>query len=272
MKKILLLISFLSIKNLHAQELFVFTEPASNMAVSNAGLRLNNSFWKESGSAKTGYDLAPEIMFGVSKKLMVHGEIFFSNRDTKGLSFEGASVYGKYRFYSVNSVHRHFRMAAFGRYTFSSGIIRQEAIDLKGYNSGYEAGLVATKLQDKIALSAAVAFDHATDNGNNNKFLYGNAERNAIAYTFSAGKLLLPKEYTSYRQTNLNAMIELLGEVNAGSHRGYLDIAPSLQVIINSVARIDIGEKLKLSGKLQRAATQGLFIRLEYNFFNLFQK
>ena len=272
MKKIILVISFLSIKDLHAQELFVFTEPASNMAVSNAGLRLNNSFMKESGTGKTAYGLAPEIMFGVSKKLMVHMETFFSNRDTKGLSFEGASVYGKYRFYSVNAVHRHFRMAAFGRYAFNSSIIRQEAIDLNGYNSGYQAGLVATKLQDKVALSAAVAFNHALDNGNSNKFLYGNAGRNAIAYTFSAGKLLLPKEYTNYRQTNLNAMIELLGQVNAGNHRGYLDIAPSLQVIINSVARIDIGEKIRVSGKLQRTAPQGLFIRLEYNFFNLFQK
>lgn len=272
MKKIIIVISFFSIKDLYAQELFVFTEPASNMAVSNAGIRLNNSFLKESGSAKTDYNLAPELMFGISKKLMMHAEVFFSNTDTKGLSWEGVSVYGKYRFYSINSVHRHFRMAAYGRYSFSNSVIRQEAIDLNGYNSGYQAGLVATKLQDKIALSAAVAFDHATDNGNNNKFLYGNAERNAIGYSFSAGKLLLPKEYTSYRQTNLNAMIELLGQFNAGSRSGYLDIAPSLQLIINSVARIDIGEKLKLGGKLQRVAPQGLFIRLEYNFFNLFQK
>ena len=76
MKKIIILISFFSIKDLYAQELFVFTEPASNMAVSNAGIRLNNSFLKEAGSAKTDYNLAPELMFGISKKLMMHAEVF----------------------------------------------------------------------------------------------------------------------------------------------------------------------------------------------------
>ena len=67
-------------------------------------------------------------------------------------------------------------------------------------------------------------------------------------------------------------MIEFLGQINTGSSRGYLDMAPSLQLIINSVARIDVGQRIKLSGNLQRTAPGGTFVRLEYNLFNFFKK
>jgi hypothetical protein len=253
-----------------AQELFTFTEPASNMATSNMGIRLNNYFMNEAYSSKTDYHLVPEVMVGINKKLMLHGEVFFSNLRSN-FSFEGGAVYGKYRFYSMDEVHAHLRMAAFGKLSRNNGIIHQQAIDLNGHNSGYETGVIVTKLLNKFAFSASASFLHATDNSNDHKFFYSNAERNAIGYTFSAGKLLLPKEYTDYKQTNLNAMVEFLGQVNPGSGLGYFDIAPSLQVIINSVARIDIGQRIKLSGKLQRSAPGGTFVRLEYNLFNVFK-
>ncbi len=259
-------------QHIYAQELFVFTEPASNMATSSAGIRANNYFMKESNSSKTDYHLVPELMYGASKKLMLHGELFFSNRSSQNLAFEGGAVYGKYRFYSMDEVHSHFRMAVFGRYSINNSAIGQEAINLNGDNSGYETGIIITKLLNKFAFSGTASFLYAMDNGGDNKFFYPGGQRNGIGYTLSAGKLLLPKEYTSYRQTNLNAMIELLGQFNTGSSRGYLDVAPSLQLIINSVARIDIGERMKLSGKLQRTAPGGTFIRLEYNLFNLFKK
>ena len=260
------------IQQVKAQELYVFTEPASNMATSSAGFRLNNYFMNEISSSKTDYHLIPEIMYGASKKLMLHGEFFFSNRSANSLSFEGGAVYVKYRFYSEDEVHSHFRMAAFGRYSLNNSAINEEAINLNGQNSGYETGLIATKLLNKFAFSATASLMHATDNSNGHTFYYGNGWRNAVGYTASVGKLLLPKEYTSYRQTNLNAMIEFLGQVNTASNRGYLDMAPSLQLIINSVARIDVGERIKLSGNLQRTAPGGTFVRLEYNLFNLFKK
>jgi hypothetical protein len=254
-----------------AQELFVFTEPASNMATSSVGIRLNNYFMNEAYSSKTDYHLVPEVMVGVSKKLMLHGEMFFSNRSNNNFSFEGGAVYGKYRFYSMDEVHSHFRMAAFAKLSLNNSIIDEGAINLNGQNSGYEAGIIATKLLNKFAFSGSASFLHATNNGNDHTFIYSDGVRNAMGYTLSAGKLLLPKEYNNYKQTNLNAMIEFLGQVNAGSGSGFIDIAPSLQIIINSVARIDIGQRMKLSGKLQRMAPDGTFIRLEYNLFNVFK-
>ena len=110
MKYILLILIFFS-SRLNAQELFVFTEPASNMAAKSIGFRLNNYLMREPG--KNNYHLLPEIMVGLSKKIMVHGELFLSNRDNS-FKYEGGSLYLKYRFFSIDDIHSHFRMAAYG--------------------------------------------------------------------------------------------------------------------------------------------------------------
>jgi hypothetical protein len=139
-----------------------------------------------------------------------------------------------------------------------------------GHNSGFEAGLVATQLLRKVALSTGVSFVKARDNGNNNKFIYGSKDSKAVNYTFSIGKLMLPKEYKDYRQTNVNLMVEFLNQVNVGSGKYYMDIAPSVQFIFNSQSRVDIGYRKELSSTLLRTAPNGFFVRLEHNFFNAF--
>ena len=252
----------------NAQELYVFTEPASNMAAKNIGVRLNNYLLNEKNSSKTDYHFVPEIMVGVSKKIMMHTDVFFSNR-TKNFNAEGASMYTKYRFFSNDDVQRHFRMAAFARVSINNSFIDQEEINLYGYNSGYEAGVVVTQLLHKVALSSGISFIKATKNSNSNKFIYGDENSKAINYTLSIGKLMLPKEYKDYRQTNLNLILEFLNQLNLGSEKYYIDVAPSAQLIINSVARIDIGYRKQLSSTLLRTTSNGLFIRLEYNFFNV---
>ncbi len=252
-----------------AQELFVFTEPASNMAAKSIGLRLNNFIMPETYTNKTNYNLVPEIMLGVSKKLMVHGDLFFSNRN-KPFSAEGASVYAKYRFISNDEVQRHFRMAAYGRYSFNNGTIDQEEINLYGRNTGYEAGIIATQLLHKVALSSGLSFTKAMDNGGNHTFIYGKPDSKAINYTLSIGKLMLPKEYTDYKQTNVNLMVEFLNQLNLGSGKYYMDVAPSVQFIFNSVARVDISYRKELTSTLFRTAADGFFVRLEYNLFNAF--
>jgi hypothetical protein len=98
-----------------------------------------------------------------------------------------------------------------------------------------------------------------TDNGNNNKFVYGLDNSKAINYTFSIGKLMLPKEYRGYGQTNLNMMLEFLSQVNIGSGKYYMDMAPSVQMIFNSEARVDIGYRKQLSTTLLRTAPNGFF-------------
>lgn len=252
-----------------AQELFVYTEPASNMASGSIGVRLNNYIMPESYTDKTNYHMVPEVMIGVSRKIMVHGDVFLSNRN-KSLSAEGGSIYAKYRFLSNDEVQKHFRMAAFGRYSFNNSDIHQEEINLYGHNSGFEAGVIATQLLHKVAISSGLSFLKALDNGSKNKFPYGNPDSKAMNFTLSVGKLMLPKEYIDYKQTNLNLMLEFLNQFNLGSGKYYMDVAPSVQFIFNSVARLDLGYRQQLSSSLYRTAPNGLFIRLEYNFFNAF--
>ena len=267
MKFVLLMFVFTTQTAL-AQELFVFTEPASNMAAKSLGFRANNYLMFESGSKKINYHLLPEVMWGASRKLMLHAQAFLSNRNNRFVA-EGGQVYMKYRFYSVDEVHSHVRLALYGRYSFNNSDVHQRAIDLNGHNSGYEAGFVATKLKNKVAVSASVSYLHATDNGKE-KFIYADKSRNATNYTLSVGKLMLPKEYTSYKQTNINMMVELLGQVNMKTGYSYFDIAPSVQFIFLSRMRLDAAYRIPVVKDLDRTTPGGFLIRLEYNIFNAY--
>lgn len=253
----------------YSQELYSATEPASNRAARSIGIRVDNSIMDEVNTSKINYHLIPEIMIGVSKKLMINGNMFFSNR-TNVFRAEGGSIYAKYRFLTKDQMQRHFRMAAFGRISYNNSDIHQEEINMNGHNTGFEAGVVATQLLKKVAVSTSVSFVKAENNGNNNKFIYGSKESKAVNYTFSVGKLMLPKEYKSYQQTNLNLMLEFLSQVNTGTGKCYMDIAPTVQMIFNSQSRVDIGYRKELNATLLRTAPNGFFVRLEYNFFNAF--
>ena len=80
MRILLLFLCFqISLKS-SAQELFVFTEPASNMPAKSIGIRLMNSFMGNSDKT-INYHVMPEVMVGVNKKLMLHGQSFMSNRN-----------------------------------------------------------------------------------------------------------------------------------------------------------------------------------------------
>jgi len=249
-----------------SQELYVFTEPASNMAAKSIGFRLNNFLMPDQYTLRTNYHLIPEIMVGVSKKVMLHGDVFFSNTNKKFVA-EGGSIYAKYRFLSLDDVQKHFRMAAFARVSVNNGEIHQFDINIYGHNSGWEAGIVATQLLYKVALSSTVSFVKAE---NNVKIKFPGTADKALNYTLSVGKLLLPKEYKDYNQTNLNMMIESLNQLNLVSGKYYTDIAPSLQLIIHSQSRVDVGYRWQVSTSYVRSEIRGLFVRLEHNIFNAY--
>ena len=84
-----IIIFFLSL-SCRAQELYSATEPASNMAAGSIAFRLDNLIMNEINSPKINYHLIPEIRVGVSKKLMIQGNVFFSNRN-KTFAAEGVA-------------------------------------------------------------------------------------------------------------------------------------------------------------------------------------
>jgi hypothetical protein len=267
MKNIYLVIVFFLTQSIFSQELFVVTDPASNVPTNTLSTRLFNSLFKEKLTDEYNYHLMPELTYGLNKNFMFRGTAFISNRNN-GLVTEGGSFYTKYRFFSSDDLNSHFRLAAYGRYSFNNSDIHQEQIEIMGHNSGYEAGLIATKLIHKVAISSSLSFEKALDNGTNNPFpdVLGNSATN---YTFSIGKLMYPKKYTSFKQTNINLMMEFIGQTINEKGKSYLDVVPAVQFIINSQARIDLAYRHELISSMLRTAPNGVYLNLEYNFYNV---
>ncbi len=248
-----------------AQELYVQTEPASNMARHSLGVRLENQGYLNPDFRNRS---TLELMYGASKNLMVHATGYVSDFYRQKQHPEGFSAYAKYRFLSVDSVQRHFRGAAFIKVsTINNPIINQE-IALEGDRSGLQSGLVFTQLLHKLAISGSVSYLRGLDNQNN--IIPVGFAKDAVAYTLSSGYLLFPKNYTNYNQTNVNLYLELLGKTNPGYAQSYLDAAPALQFIFNSVFRVDLSYRTPLYNRMIRNSQNMYLVRLEYNFFNLF--
>ncbi len=217
-----------------AQELYVYTEPASNMPSKSMGIRLNNFMMPMNRQAKTNssatnfYRCNPEFMLGINKNWMLHFNIYASNMHQPNFKFEGGGFYLKNRFLSKDMFHRHLRLAAYLKGSINENKIRFNDMNLTGDNSGGAVGLIATQLLHKIALSITAGYIKTIDNAGNNLILSRNS--NSFNYSLSSGYLLLPKHYKSYKQTNLNVYVELLGKTNGEEH--YLDIARGLGSIV----------------------------------------
>jgi hypothetical protein len=262
----------------HAQELYVSTEPASNMATGSIGVRLNSKLYHMNQQSGYTLRLDPEIMFGISKKLMMHVNAYASNMYQNSLKFEGANVYGKYRFLSLDDVHSHFRMAAFGKIALidnpsaihiNTNYYSGDEIDLDGNNSGFLSGIVATQLLHKLALSSSVSYVNRFANINQTKDPRQSAQ--AVNYTLSAGYLLFPTEYKNFDQVNLNLYCEFLGSSSIDGKGYFIDVAPAVQFIFNSIARLDLSYRTQFAGTMQRLSDNYFLLRFEYNFLNVFK-
>ena len=266
MKTILLAICLMAmVCPAFSQELYVNTEPASNMATGSLGLRIESQ-----GFFKPGYKNRStlETMYGVNRHLMVHGSLYMSDYYSSSQHFEGGSIYSKYRFLSIDTVQKHLRGAFFIKASSINNPLPNQEITLEGDNSGLQSGVVFTQLLHKLALSGSVSYLRAFDNRGGYSPPTFQA-RNAAAYTLSAGYLLFPRSYRDYKQVNVNLYAELLGKTNPGHGQSYLDAAPAVQFIFNSVCRLDLSYRTPLYNDMVRNTKNMYLIRLEYNFFNL---
>ncbi|MES2379531.1 MAG: hypothetical protein V4538_00720 [Bacteroidota bacterium] len=267
MKIVIFILLLFCFQNMYCQELFVVTDPASNVPANSLGINVMQLLFKE--QIKTGYNyhLMPEITFGLNKNLMFRGSAFISNRSNQ-LYTEGGSFMTKYRFFSSDDLQSHFRMAAYLRYSFNRADIHQEQIEILGHNTGVESGIIATKLIKKLAISSSISFEKAKDNKPNYPFpnTIGN---NATNYTLSFGRLMYPPKYTSFKQTNINLMVEFVGQTINENGKSFLDIVPAIQFIFNSQARVDLAYRQQLFSSMIRSAPNGVYFNLYYTFFNL---
>jgi hypothetical protein len=249
-----------------SQELYINTEPASNMATHSLGIRLENQ-----GYFSPGYKnrTTLEMMYGASRNIMVHGSLYRSNYYQNDQRFEGGSVYLKYRFLSIDSVQKHFRGAFFVKAASINNPLLNQEISLEGENTGVQGGVIFTKLMHKLAVSGSASYLHAFDNKGGYKLPVTNSN-SAVSYSLSAGYLLLPKVYQNYNQVNLNLYAEILGKTNPGYGQSYLDAAPGVQLIFNSLVRVDFSYHAPLYNHMLRTSNNTYLIRVEYNLFNIF--
>jgi hypothetical protein len=255
-----------------AQELYVFSEPASNMPSKSIGVRQSLKTVFDDYTRDPSFRHNTDIMFGMNKNLMLHAGFGFSDMYSKRTQFESVRFYAKYRFLSQDAMKKHFRMAAFGEVSHSVNKPTYEELSVEGDQSGLRYGIIATQLLHKLAVSATVSNIQVLQKERWNKALTGIAPFQAIDYSLSAGYLVLPKAYTSYKQTNLNLYLELLGQQLTDRKGYFLDIAPAAQLIFNSSIKLNMGYRWQIAGNVNRMALDGLFVSGEVLFLNALRK
>lgn len=263
-KKAGLLCLLLSWLHSNAQELYPYTEPASNMPAKSISAKYTLRLQEGEHSKRTEQRHTPEIMFGLNKNWMVHGSASFSDMYSSGVRWESARIYAKYRFLSIDDVHRHFRMAAFAAGSYSRNDPYYDELSLDGDQSGFQYGIIATQLINKLAVSATVSNVQVLDKSR--KDVYQLYPYQAIDYTLSGGYLLFPRSYENYKQVNVNLYCELMGQKTYDLSGYYVDIAPALQLIFNSNAKLNLGYRVELKGDMHRMTTRSWMISFERTF------
>ncbi len=275
MSRVLVIVFVLSVfSGLRAQELFIQTEPASNMPVGRFGVRATSDIWSENN--RTISRFGTEIMYGVSKNLMVHLQAYGSNA-IHNFEPETYGIYAKYRLYSDDDFKYHFRISAYGEVLGGKQHNTIPSFSFKGAGPMVASGLIFTLLENRLALSSTVGAAKSlkdifpTDGGSFTNITGINA-------SLSAGYLVYPNTYTSYSDPNINIYAELLGynsyfQLNDGfdystnASGGELVLSFGPQLILNSVARFDLAYSLLLKSNFIEKRSNSLLLRFEYNFY-----
>ena len=313
-----LFILFLTALNLPAQELFPLNEPASSLPKNTIGARIFSESYKELDLWRHVESM--RIMYGISAKLTVMGTLSASNHHGEWLPSDlithihignnsftntnnikrgqpnyyrlnGVNFYSKYRFLTLDDQNKHLRMAIYGEYSLVKVAHDEAEPNLMDDNKGYGAGLITTWLYKKLATSVTLGFikpgDYSesrynsfTSTTTNTLIKYGEA----LKYNLSLGYLVYPKNYSSYKQTNFNIYLELMGksyrqakviqdgenikiQSDALKKGNYMDIRPGIQTIINSNLRIDFSLGLPFINKSYVNFYPSYFIAIQRYFY-----
>jgi hypothetical protein len=255
-----------------AQELYVFSEPASNMPARSVSFKFTGKYPNSKYNNYFKQRYVPEIMLGLSKNWMVHISGAWSDYYSPKLRGESVKAYVKWRFLSNDDVHRHFRMAAFFEASHSRNDFLYDEFTLDGDLSGFQTGIIATQLVNKFAVSGTLGYMQGIYPVEHH--LHGDQENHLgmVTYSLSAGYLLFPRNYTDYRQTNLNLYLELLGQKGTNHDHYLVDIAPAVQLIFNSTTKLNLGARFQLRSNMTRVGEQTYQFSIEHTILNAFKK
>ena len=260
-------ILFLLIHNyiLSAQELYINSEPASLIPKGTKVVRLTNSniFLDGSnimGSIGNAFIVTPSLSYGISKKIMLSGSIQFANKPyeqdmTPNFGLNGFKIYSKQRILSTDKQKYHTRLSSFIKYSYHEDKFMKDNIDIDLQDTGFELGLIGTQLINKLAISITTAITRISNI--DEKFTQGSTVKwqttnlNTFKNSISAGYLLFPRKYNSYKQTNFNLYVEYLTNtilnedfpVRYDKFRS--TFAPGIQFIIMSRSRLDFSYKIR---------------------------
>lgn len=249
-----------------AQELYVYTEPASNIPARALTAKYAGKFLDNKITDRIESRQMAEVQLGLNKNWMLKSSVTFSDMYTNAFRWESAKLYTKYRFLSMDDVHRHFRMAAFAEGTYSRNPLMFDEISIDGDQSGFRAGVVMTQLWHKLAVSSTLGYLESLKDQPDG--MHHKLPQEAYTYSLSAGYLLLPRKYTSYKQTNLNLYAELLGQQTVDVRKSYLDFAPAIQFIFASTTKLNLGYRFELNGSMDRMARNSWMVSVEKTFLN----
>jgi hypothetical protein len=214
----------------------------------------------------------PEVMFGLNKNWMLHISGSMSDYYSVKMRPESFKAYIKYRFLSNDEVHKHFRMASFFEASYSRNKYLYEEFTFDGDLSGFQFGLIATQLVNKLALSGTASIMKGLSDITVHQHDDHGDPLNMFNYTLSAGYLIFPKNYTSYRQTNMNLYLELLGSTGLGHPHYYIDLAPAVQLIFNSTTKLNLGARFQLNGNMVRVGERTYQVAIEHTILNVLKK
>ena len=260
MKKIFLffLIFLFLYNNSYSQELYINTEAASLIPKGTKVIRFNysNIFLNQTNekeSVKNALLFTPSLAYGLSKKIMISGSFQFSNKPYEkdlgtNFGFNGFKLYSKQRIFTTDKQKNHTRLSSFVKYSFHKEKFMKSNIDLELQDKGFEFGLIGTQLIKKLAISITSAYTRVNDiyDKSNNLFRLG-----TLKNSISAGYLVFPRKYKSYKQTNFNIYLEYI--TNTITNKSFPErfnkfsstLAPGIQFIILSRSRLDFSYKIR---------------------------
>ena len=260
MKKIFLffLIFLFLYNNSYSQELYINTEAASLIPKGTKVIRFNYSSiflnqTNEKESIKNALLFTPSLAYGLSKKIMISGSFQFSNKPYEkdlgtNFGFNGFKLYSKQRIFTTDKQKNHTRLSSFVKYSFHKEKFMKSNIDLELQDKGFEFGLIGTQLIKKLAISITSAYTRVNDiyDKSNNLFRLG-----TLKNSISAGYLVFPRKYKSYKQTNFNIYLEYI--TNTITNKSFPErfnkfssiLAPGIQFIILSRSRLDFSYKIR---------------------------
>jgi hypothetical protein len=270
------------------QELYVFSDPASNVPARSLSIKYTGKMVRTTDVFLHTHNMSRHMLessIGLNRKWMIRPILTVSDMYTdRKQKLESFGMYTKFRFYSADEVHKHFRAAAFAKAVYSSNALKYDELTGDGDQSAAQLGLVLTQLVGKLAVSSTLAWNEVLDS---ERWLKYDGPRNfgysSFNYSISAGYLVFPRSYSSYKQTNFNVYLEMIGSRGLDRKVYFVDLAPALQLIINSNTKVNLGYRFQLDGlsKAYRMSflkqgtgvvSPSILFSVERTFLNTFRK